>query len=794
MKKFVLGLVWLAGAYTNVLAQTNIDAMEYFFDSDPGVGNGISIPITTSASQNLNLNINTSSLAIGFHRLTFRAKHQSGSWGIQDSRTIYVASESVATTAILDEMEYYFDSDPGPGNGTPISFTAAASVNILPSLPMTSLATGFHALHIRGKDDNGNWGIPEIRTFYIVQSNVATQADVVQLEYFFDSEPGYGSGTPLSVTSGSQINLAALISSASLSTGFHTIYIRAKDNDNQWGFAEQRTFYLDPFTQVSSIEWYIDTDPGEGSATNIAVTPGGDIDLDFTIPTASLAGGNHTLGVRAARTDGSWGNTSTTSFDVQETQTITFTSLAAATYGDPPFTLSGTSSSGLAVSYSSSNPLVATISENTVTITGAGTTVITASQAGDPGYAAAPDVTQSLLVNKADQSITFGALALKGASDPAFTLNATSSSSLNISYSSSNLAVATISGNTVTIVAPGTTDITASQTGDGNYNPASDIVQTLTVLPENNAPSISVQAGVVFFINDPVSLNTSIAITDPEDVLASATVSITSGLQATEDQLLFEVPSGINGTFNASTGVLSFIGAASVADYESVLSSVQYNNTSPTPNTSDRSISIEVNDGTNASNAVVVTVTINKPPAITAAPRDLSAGGNFVFFLDDILSDPDDNLDLSTLSIVSKQGAQITVSGNVVTVNYSLLPDYEGTDELTISVCDQGGKCETQIVAVEVAADVEIFNGISANTDNINDFLKVKFLPPGSGVTIFNRWGDPVYENAEYDTNDPAKRFEGYNTDGKPLATGTYFYLVNLPDGRKRSGYLQLKR
>ncbi|HPW63493.1 MAG TPA: MBG domain-containing protein, partial [Cyclobacteriaceae bacterium] len=97
-------------------------------------------------------------------------------------------------------------------------------------------------------------------------------------------------------------------------------------------------------------------------------------------------------------------------------QTITFNALADKTYGETSFLLNATASSGLPVSYASSNPLVATISGSTVTIIGAGSTVITASQTGDPTYNAALDETQTLTVTKAtltatanNQSRTYGA-------------------------------------------------------------------------------------------------------------------------------------------------------------------------------------------------------------------------------------------------------------------------------------------------------------------------------------------------------------------------------------------------
>lgn len=82
-------------------------------------------------------------------------------------------------------------------------------------------------------------------------------------------------------------------------------------------------------------------------------------------------------------------------------QSITFDPLTTRTFGDAPFNLTATASSGLQVTYASSNTSVATISGSTVTIVGVGTSTITASQAGNGTYAPAIDVSQSLSVGAA---------------------------------------------------------------------------------------------------------------------------------------------------------------------------------------------------------------------------------------------------------------------------------------------------------------------------------------------------------------------------------------------------------
>jgi|GEM_PF-728714 len=162
-------------------------------------------------------------------------------------------------------------------------------------------------------------------------------------------------------------------------------------------------------------------------------------------------------------------------------QAITFEPLSAKTYGDAPFMLNASSSSGLTLTYSSSDLSVATISGNTVTIVGAGTAAITASQSGNQNYDAAADASQTLIVNKAGQTITFDAIAAKTYGDPSFNLHAASSSGLPIYYTSSVSSVATVNGNEVTILNAGLTSIVARQDGNANYYAAPDVSRDLAV-------------------------------------------------------------------------------------------------------------------------------------------------------------------------------------------------------------------------------------------------------------------------------------------------------------------------
>ena len=161
------------------------------------------------------------------------------------------------------------------------------------------------------------------------------------------------------------------------------------------------------------------------------------------------------------------------------TPALAFTAIAAHTFGDAAFTVSATSASAGAVTYSvTSGP--ATIAGNSVTITGVGTVVLGASQAATTNYTAASAST-SFTVNPETPTLTFAAIPTHIFGDAPFTVSATSASSGAVTYSVTS-GPATIAGNMVTITGGGTVVLGASQAASGNYGTATGSV-SFTVSP-----------------------------------------------------------------------------------------------------------------------------------------------------------------------------------------------------------------------------------------------------------------------------------------------------------------------
>src|SRR6056300_1574334 len=156
-------------------------------------------------------------------------------------------------------------------------------------------------------------------------------------------------------------------------------------------------------------------------------------------------------------------------------------------YGDASFALTASTNSTGSVSYTVDDTSIATVSGNTVTIVGSGSTEITATVAGDANYNEAT-ATLTLTVSKVAPTLTVADIS-KNYGDASFALTASTNSTGSVSYTVDDTSIATVSGNTVTIVGSGSTEITATVAGDANYNEAT---ATLTLTVSKVAPTLTV--------------------------------------------------------------------------------------------------------------------------------------------------------------------------------------------------------------------------------------------------------------------------------------------------------------
>lgn len=224
-------------------------------------------------------------------------------------------------SAQITNFEYFIDIDPGVGKGTLVnqSFTGAGQLEI----PTTGLASGFHNLVIRAKQANGKWCISENRPFY-VQPQVETvgSSSLAAYEYFFDTDPGVGKGTNVTIAKNEKVNLEELIKTSNVSYGVHILGLRVFDDKGKASITESRPFYVmqqiekEAAPKIVLLEYSIDNLGVFGSGSIVNVAPNSVINEDVSLPYSDLAKGSHTLYMRAKDSRGVWSMPASTTFNV----------------------------------------------------------------------------------------------------------------------------------------------------------------------------------------------------------------------------------------------------------------------------------------------------------------------------------------------------------------------------------------------------------------------------------------------------------------------------------------------
>ncbi len=219
----------------------------------------------------------------------------------------------------------------------------------------------------------------------------------------------------------------------------------------------------------------------------------------------------------------------------------------------------GASGNAVVFSIDGTSTGAGSISGSTLTVTGVGSFVIDANQAGNSTYSAAPQVQRTVAVTQAAQVISFTqpTTPITYSSGLQITLSATGGASGNavvFSIDGSSTATGTISGSTLTVTGTGNLVIDANQAGNANYSAAAQVQRTVVV----NAPA-------------PAAPDFSVAASPPaQTVQPGATVTypvtvgdVGSSFTGTVMLSVTGLPTGATGTFNPATVTPGSTGASS---------------------------------------------------------------------------------------------------------------------------------------------------------------------------------------------------------------------------------------
>ncbi|MCW5909827.1 MAG: gliding motility-associated C-terminal domain-containing protein [Cyclobacteriaceae bacterium] len=669
---------------------------------------------------------------------------------------------------VLNKAEYFWDSDPGTGNGTSIPFTPGASVDFSFNAPTASLSNGFHSLNVRFRDDAGHWSHFASRMFYVIPANLFQPAvNLVRAEYFFDADPGTGSGTNIPVTPGSQINLNILVPTASLGAGFHSLNVRVKDNEGRWSHFASRTFYIipvdntPPAASIKRAEYFFDNDPGTGLASPLPVTAGNPQTNSFVIETTDLEPGFHTLAIRYQDNQNRWGHFASRTLFIIRGDAFKADNLVRAEYFIDTNPEENPSLTGTELTITPA-PSVDQVFELSVSGLAEGSHELYIRVKDDKGFwSTAAKETFTVLTCVPPSPPTAPGQSRCGAG--VLTFNATGATGTQLYRWYAN----------------GTT---------------SDILFTG---PAFETPELSSSITYYVSIFDPGTLcesartpvNATVTIIDKPVINPSGTLNLCEGNAA-----LLAAPEGFS-EYLWSNGEITrqvLVNAAGTF-------TVQTGDGTCTSEVSDPVTVVMVSgqpcSGTSGGAP-------NLPPVIdTSSPLITQIEGVLETDLIPLISDPDNNIDFTSLRVINSQTSRGAPA--FVDAAYHLIIDYRGdpftgNDRVTVEVCDLANACTQGLFDIDVAGEVVVHNGLSPDGNGINDFMLVKYIDVIDGasqnkVVIFNRWGDVVFEIQNYNNTD--RVFTGFSNKGSELPSGTYYYKIEFSGNIKSvTGFITLIR
>ncbi len=177
MKNYIYNLVACL-SITWCSAQLSVTQAEYFWDTDPGVGLATPVTATDGNFNSAFEQLSQSGIvlpSVGLHKFGIRVKDSTGQWGPVFMNVIDVQQGGSAILA-LAQAEYFWDTDPGLGLGTPVLATDGNFNSAFEQLTRTGIALpslGLHVFNIRVKDNTGQWG-PVFRNVISVQTTLET--------------------------------------------------------------------------------------------------------------------------------------------------------------------------------------------------------------------------------------------------------------------------------------------------------------------------------------------------------------------------------------------------------------------------------------------------------------------------------------------------------------------------------------------------------------------------------------------------------------------------------------------
>jgi hypothetical protein len=293
-------------AETPVAGVRKINGYQYWFDNGyPSAQLQAVTPITTMS---VNAPIAAETLSNGLHLFHIRFRDDAGNWSTVVSQFFYKA-EPLPTpgTNLITGYQYWFNSDFANAGTTAI--TPVSPYQLSAPINTNALSKGMHLLHIRFKDQRGQWSVPISQFIYTMSAADVTQPNAMgRMQYWFGSDMANAQVKPLPQQK--MVQVTELLDANALGDGLHLLHLRFADTVGNWSSTISQFFYKSKEFGITNNVitgyryWFNDA-----PAANIVyhqVSPTNPFDFITVLDMGCLAAGDNRIQLQFRDSAGQW--------------------------------------------------------------------------------------------------------------------------------------------------------------------------------------------------------------------------------------------------------------------------------------------------------------------------------------------------------------------------------------------------------------------------------------------------------------------------------------------------------
>ncbi len=256
--------------------------------------------------------------ASGLHTIHVQVQGTDGNWGPEFNTVVSIDDELVAEALSIQSARYWWDNDLANAILMPVfdgDFNESFEIAMANSVATPD--AGLHKLNVQFQDHASDWG--SIFTTIVNVEEVLNSANlkVNNMRYWWNNDLGNVQNMiAFDGNFNESFEQAFVNGIVAPAAGIHVLHVQVQDHEGNWGIDFKTIVTSDEPIEaenlkVNLLEYWIDSDPGEGAATSILALDGNFNEkfelTSLQLNTALLDTGLHIFGIRALSFNGNWG-------------------------------------------------------------------------------------------------------------------------------------------------------------------------------------------------------------------------------------------------------------------------------------------------------------------------------------------------------------------------------------------------------------------------------------------------------------------------------------------------------